>query len=79
MKRSLNLALVTALVALGTGVSFPSQGPPPHPVLEVASEQTHWITIASGIRHNKTCRWYKNSKGRPCGPKEGRACKNCGG
>ena len=40
---------------------------------------TYWITINSGIRHNPTCRWYKNSKGRPCTIKEGRACKVCGG
>ena len=40
---------------------------------------TYWITINSGIRHNPTCRWYENSKGRPCAIKEGRACKVCGG
>ncbi len=43
------------------------------------SEQRHWLTIKSGIRHNSTCRYYRNSKGRPCGPNEGRACKICGG
>jgi endonuclease G, mitochondrial len=40
---------------------------------------TYWITINSGIRHNPTCRWYENSKGRPSTIKEGRACKVCGG
>ena len=43
------------------------------------SEQRYWLTIKSGIRHNSTCRYYRNSKGRACGPNEGRACKVCGG
>jgi len=43
------------------------------------SEQRKWLTIKSGIRHNSSCRYYQNSKGRPCGPNEGRACKICGG
>lgn len=40
---------------------------------------SHWLTIKSGIRHNSSCPYYRNSKGRPCGPNEGRACKKCGG
>ena len=44
-----------------------------------AAEQTHWLTISSGVRHNSKCRWFKNSKGRMCAPDEGRACKVCGG
>lgn len=44
-----------------------------------AIEETHWLTTSSGIRHNQDCRWYKKSKGQPCGPNEGRACKVCGG
>jgi hypothetical protein len=43
------------------------------------SEQRYWLTIKSGIRHNSSCRYYRNSRGRPCGPNEGRACKICGG
>ena len=39
----------------------------------------YWITTASGKRHNSKCRYYQNSKGRPCGPDEGVACKLCGG
>ena len=46
---------------------------------QTAEEKTHWITISSGVRHNKNCRYYKNSKGRMCGKSEGRACKKCGG
>jgi len=45
----------------------------------MATELTHWLTSSSGVRHNNTCRWYKNSKGRLCEPDEGRACKVCGG
>lgn len=41
--------------------------------------QSHWITSSSSVRHNSGCRYYRNSKGRPCGPNEGRACKICGG
>jgi FtsZ-binding cell division protein ZapB len=39
----------------------------------------YWITTSSGVRHNSSCRYYQNSKGRACGPNEGRACKICGG
>lgn len=45
----------------------------------VPEEKTHWLTTSSGVRHNSTCRYYRTSKGRPCGPDEGRACKICGG
>jgi hypothetical protein len=40
---------------------------------------THWLTISSGKRHNSTCRWYHNSRGRPCRADEGTPCKICGG
>ena len=46
---------------------------------QTAEAKTHWITISSGIRHNKSCRYYRNSKGRMCTKDEGRACKKCGG
>ena len=39
----------------------------------------YWITTSSGVRHNSSCRYYMNSRGRACGPNEGRACKICGG
>jgi hypothetical protein len=56
------------LTPLGVS-SAPSKSP--------ASAATHWITTASGKRRNSTCRYYQNSKGRPCGPDEGVACKLC--
>ena len=30
-------------------------------------------------RHNAKCQYYRTSKGKPCGPNEGEACKVCGG
>ena len=42
-------------------------------------ETGYWMTTSSGKRHNKNCRYYKNSKGRFCKPDEGIACKICGG
>ncbi len=43
-------------------------------------ERTHWMNTSSGVRHNRSCRWFGNTKnGRYCRPDEGRACKQCGG
>ena len=39
----------------------------------------YWITTSSGVRHNSSCRYYMNSRGRACGATEGRPCKICGG
>ncbi len=39
----------------------------------------YWLTSSSGVRHNSTCRWYRKSKGRQCGPNEGKPCGVCGG
>ena len=40
---------------------------------------SHWLTTSSNKRHNSTCKHYKSSRGRSCGPNEGTACKSCGG
>ena len=40
---------------------------------------TYWITSSSHKRHNKSCRWYKNSNGYCTDKQEGVACKICGG
>ena len=42
-------------------------------------ETGYWLTISSNKRHNKNCRYYKNSRGRFCKPDEGIPCKICGG
>lgn len=49
------------------------------PLLAPPGGGTHWMTTSSGKRHNSGCRYYQNSKGRPCGPDEGTPCKICGG
>jgi hypothetical protein len=46
---------------------------------ERAGEGEHWLTASSNKRHNSTCKYYKATKGRPCGAKEGIPCKACGG
>jgi len=74
----LSLALLPLLPLLGMG-AVESKPQVEKPAVEAAKAKTHWLTISSGIRHNKRCRWYRNSKGRPCTEDEGRACKKCGG
>ena len=43
-----------------------------------SGDTSYWIT-KGGKRHNSTCKYYKKTKGRPCGPSEGVPCKLCGG
>ena len=41
--------------------------------------KSHWIS-PSGVRHNRSCRWYANTRnGRYCASGTGRACTQCGG
>ena len=40
---------------------------------------SHWITLSSGVRHNRSCRWFKRSNGRLARANEGIGCKQCGG
>ena len=43
-------------------------------------EQGYWLNSATDVRHNRSCRWFGNTTtGKPCGPDQGRACKECGG
>lgn len=47
---------------------------------EAQGEDTgYWLSSKSKIRHNARCRNYRQVKGRPCGPQDGKACKACGG
>jgi micrococcal nuclease len=49
-------------------------------VVEGEPEATHWLNPKSGVRHNRSCRWFGTTKGgRPCTPEEGDACDQCGG
>ena len=44
-----------------------------------ATPGEYWLTRGSRKRHNSGCRYYRQSKGRPCGKDEGVPCKACGG
>lgn len=56
-----------------------SDGPRTTASKEQEIEKNYWLS-PSGVRHNRSCRWFGNTKsGRYCGPNEGRACKQCGG
>lgn len=75
--------LAIFLLALATIVVFSTVTEPraqaARPEMMQEAELTHWLTTASGIRHNDSCRWFKKSDGRMCRADEGRACKTCGG
>jgi len=75
------LVILLALASLSSAVDHKKfeTAPTSDAADRIPAELTHWITTASGVRHNKSCRWYKNSKGRMCTKDEGRACKVCGG
>ena len=48
--------------------------------IEFVGEETgYWLSSKTKVRHNKRCRNYRRVKGQPCGPKDGRPCKACGG
>ena len=49
------------------------------PSREEDSESGGYWLSSTGKRHNSSCRYYKSSKGRACGAKDGVACKVCGG
>lgn len=61
---------------------LPAAGLPPAktaPSREDDSESGKYCLSSTGKRHNSSCRYYGSSKCRPCGPKDGVACKICGG
>ncbi len=49
------------------------------PLPGAAASVSFWLTTGSEIRHNRKCRYFGKTKGRPCGPNEGRPCQKCGG
>lgn len=64
----------------------PQTQPPPSTQIEnkppqtPIAEQGYWLNTERGVRHNRSCKWFGNTiNGRPCGPKEGRPCNQCGG
>jgi len=58
---------------------FQASSPPARPAAAADHPTGYWLTSKSGIRHNSSCRYYRQSKGRPCSAQEGRPCKQCGG
>lgn len=65
-----------------TGLLGTEQAPraPPAPVTEAAAEQSYWLNTSSNVRHNRSCRYYANTKrGRKCSASEGKPCGICGG
>ncbi len=65
------------------GTTTQSRAPPEkHEQIEKSTqdERIYWLNTKSYVRHNSSCRWYKNTKnGRMCTKDEGRACGICGG
>ena len=59
---------------------MPEKGGVPGEEIELMGEETgYWLSAKTKVRHNKRCRNYRKVKGHPCGPKDGRPCKACGG
>jgi hypothetical protein len=47
------------------------------PANRIQKNSTHWLSLNSNKRHNSSCRYFKKSRGRLCGPFEGIGCKLC--
>ena len=71
-----------APAAVAEAQSAPQPKPPAAadaPLPGAAAPFDYWLTTGSEIRHNRKCRYFGKTKGRPCGPNEGRPCQKCGG
>ena len=77
--QTLRRELVAKTGSLPDGL-LPDKVVEPEVKLDLPEEDTgYWISQKSKIRHNKRCRNYRKVKGKPCGPNDGKPCKNCGG
>lgn len=46
----------------------------------IPSGESYWLNTSTGVRHNATCKHYKNTKsGRSCTKSDGKPCGICGG
>ena len=78
MKHLCSLLLCGALLICGPVFGAEPTPTPASSAQEPGNDTGYWLS-ASGKRHNEKCRYYKKSKGAPCGAKDGVACKVCGG
>jgi len=78
MKRLFFTLLCAATLVCGPVFAADPAAPTPAPAAE-QQETGFWLTEKGGKRHNAKCRFYKKTKGKPCGEKDGQACKVCGG
>ena len=62
----------------GTAVPVKAGDTGPERVVN-APDTGYWMSSGSHIRHNPRCRNYRKVKGYPCGPDDGKPCRNCGG
>ncbi len=67
-------------VRAGSWATPPAAAAADRPGADDQEETGYWLNTATNVRHNRTCRWYKNTKhGRFCKATDGVACKICGG
>jgi hypothetical protein len=57
----------------------PKESLPDFKVDDDSSSKSSYTISSTGKRHNSNCRYYTSPRSRPCGPKDGIACKVCGG
>ena len=69
-----------AQLASGDRARAPPKQATPNRVASSRPAMSYWLNTSSNVRHNRSCRWYGNTKrGRPCTSSEGKACSKCGG
>ena len=79
MSRFISL-LCTALVCIAPISSSAAPDSTPSDTRTASTEEPrYWITASSGKTHNRSCRYYKKSKGHGSDTPSGNNCKICGG
>jgi len=67
------------LIEVPSCTSSCSTAPADTTSLSTKNRETGYWCTKSNKRHNSSCKYYKKSGGRSCGPNDGVACKLCGG
>ena len=80
MEKSVKLWLINSAISVND-LALPVEASLPEPErFENTRPSTHWLNTNSGVRHNRSCRYFGNTaNGRECSKTEGRACQICGG